>query len=626
MKSCQLFSLPQSKQAVVLPPRRLLRARHGLTLIEMMVAVTITLLLILAIVQVFGLLGSNIKNGQALIEVTTDLRFISQQLQEDLDGITCPVRTWLDPAEAEGGFEYYDGPSTDRDWNAVYDNNNLGYDIAMGEDSSMGDVDDYLWMTTRNNTTPFSGRVPGLNIDQSAEQVHFIECKDAEVTWWTAIVVTNVQPNSPNLLQLSDVLDTSANGRLLPTSSVALFRHAGLIVPGIDLSPLNADSPPGEFENGRYARTLQDVLDFLDNYDVSVRWIDANRDGERDTLMPNSLADLTLRQNRFMRFGFINTADGLLPANPESTLNAAEIAAIQGNGGFPFPLVGATVPSGLDNTAVADQPVNSETQAFALTLDNTTETNWENNSLSAVRPRFARFPYAISIFALSGETVDSYRYYSSIMARSLVSDNIRAFDVRAFDPYAPVYTEVNQRNIVIAPGDPGYPVNNQVKNERLGNNDIILSGLGAYVDLNYADAPTNDSDSGVMVSAIDSNNDGITEDVFSLFTGLRPQTNHSNLALVRWWPFYDTWSIKYERDGINQWTSDGVDSGNIIDEGTNGIDDNYEEGVDDINELETGVFLSYDTPLRGIKVSIRKMDYETRQLRQTSIVGDFVPE
>ena len=45
--------------------------RRGLTLIEMLVAVTITLMVILAIVQVFQLLGTNIKNGQALIESLT---------------------------------------------------------------------------------------------------------------------------------------------------------------------------------------------------------------------------------------------------------------------------------------------------------------------------------------------------------------------------------------------------------------------------------------------------------------------------------------------------------------------------------------------------------------------------
>ncbi len=86
--------------------------RRGLTLIEMLVAVTITLMVILAIVQVFQLLGTNIKNGHAIIDVTTELRFVGQQLQQDLDGLTCPARTWIDPASGLGYLEIYDGPST----------------------------------------------------------------------------------------------------------------------------------------------------------------------------------------------------------------------------------------------------------------------------------------------------------------------------------------------------------------------------------------------------------------------------------------------------------------------------------------------------------------------------------
>ena len=95
-----------------------LATRRGLTLIEMLIAVTITLMIVLAIVQVFQLLGTNIKNGQAIIDVTTELRFVGQQLQQDLDGLTCPARTWIDPAAGSGYFEAGDGPSSDAGFGA----------------------------------------------------------------------------------------------------------------------------------------------------------------------------------------------------------------------------------------------------------------------------------------------------------------------------------------------------------------------------------------------------------------------------------------------------------------------------------------------------------------------------
>ena len=34
----------------------------------------------------------------------------------------------------------------------------------------------------------------------------------------------------------------------------------------------------------------------------------------------------------------------------------------------------------------------------------------------------------------------------------------------------------------------------------------------------------------------------------------------------------------------------------------------------------------YPVDLRGIEVRIRMMDFNTRQVRQVSVVGDFVPE
>ena len=56
----------------------------------------------------------------------------------------------------------------------------------------------------------------------------------------------------------------------------------------------------------------------------------------------------------------------------------------------------------------------------------------------------------------------------------------------------------------------------------------------------------------------------------------------------------------------------------------NGIDDDNQNGVDDAGERETSP--PYPAPLRGIEVRIRVMDYSTRQVRQVSVVADFVPE
>ena len=67
-----------------------------------------------------------------------------------------------------------------------------------------------------------------------------------------------------------------------------------------------------------------------------------------------------------------------------------------------------------------------------------------------------------------------------------------------------------------------------------------------------------------------------------------------------------------------------ADGGQLIDEGTNGIDDDDNHGVDDVGEQETSP--PYSRPLRGILVKLRMMEYNTRQVRQTSVAVDFLPE
>ena len=106
-------------------------------------------------------------------------------------------------------------------------------------------------------------------------------------------------------------------------------------------------------------------------------------------------------------------------------------------------------------------------------------------------------------------------------------------------------------------------------------------------------------------------------------------TPNSLIAL----PTYDTWSLAYERDGINQ---DGpistrlpnplpaslIDS--LVDEGSNGFDDTGVNGVDDMGERETSP--PYPIPLRGIQVRLRIIDPDSRRVRQMTVVSDFTPE
>jgi hypothetical protein len=81
---------------------------------------------------------------------------------------------------------------------------------------------------------------------------------------------------------------------------------------------------------------------------------------------------------------------------------------------------------------------------------------------------------------------------------------------------------------------------------------------------------------------------------------------------------YDTWSSYYEHDGIDQ------NYNNLIDEGTNGFDDDGNGVVDDPGEMEAPP--PYPVALRGIQIKIRCYEPDSRQVREVTVVHDFLPK
>jgi hypothetical protein len=151
------------------------------------------------------------------------------------------------------------------------------------------------------------------------------------------------------------------------------------------------------------------------------------------------------------------------------------------------------------------------------------------------------------------------------------------FDVKAFDPTAEIRERTDTKR-AIGPGDAGYGA----LTKKIGE--------GAFVDLNYL---------------------GTTSSIFS--GPANPKSQMSGAA-----PTYCTWSYHYEHDGVNQ------DGDALTDEGTNGLDDDNTNGVDDVEERETSP--PYPFPLRGLQVTLRVVDHNSQQVRQTSVVTDFTPE
>jgi hypothetical protein len=159
------------------------------------------------------------------------------------------------------------------------------------------------------------------------------------------------------------------------------------------------------------------------------------------------------------------------------------------------------------------------------------------------------------------------------LGEDVILTNVLSFDVRAWDPNAPVLLA---NNTAITPGDKAY-ADTSVTANQLSN--------GCYVDLGF---------NAYLPAA---------RQATSWFS------SSGSLSL----PTYDTWSWHYEADGP----------------GVNGIDDTAagQPGhgiVDDPTEMVAPP--PYPVPLRGIQVKIRVYEPDSRQVREVTLVQDFLPQ
>jgi type II secretory pathway component PulJ len=418
--------------------------RSGMTLVEMLVATAATLMLMGAVAQVFSVFGSAVTNSRSIIEQDNRLRSVAWRLRTDLAGATARTLPPLSPAEGEGYFEVIEGPRNDQT-------------AAIGTTILGADTDDILLFTTRNSETPFLGKADSA----------MIESPTAEVAWF---VGANPVTSNPE--------------------TYTLYRRQLLVVGYAGFSPFAANNNTTNFTTWNA---------FYDSYDISVR-----REGP--LLVPNTLADLTRRETRFLH-------------NPAGITNGT---------GFPY-AVGAVAQ---DRIFVAPS--------------------------------------------------------SPHVGEDVVLDNVISFDVRIFDPAAPVSISGDSAAV---PGDTGFTSGSAIAN-------------GCYVDLGHGTLTAGPS--------------GLVPRFGSTARGnYRGQSIGLSGSTV-----WDTWSTHYESNGVDDDLVAGVD------QGSNGLDDavgsHLQNGsVDEPEEQETSP--PYPFPLRGIEVRIRVYEPSSRQVRQVTVRQTFVP-
>lgn len=241
-------------------------SRPGLTLIEVLIALTMTLIVLGAMMTAFQVVSKRMQSGRAVIEVSNRLRSVETILRNDLEGITVEARPYL-TSLPPGFLQIVEGPRRDK-----LEANDLA-------NSAMGDIDDVISMTVQSNRM-FRGRLQ----DGST-----IESPLAEVVWFTT---WNSAVPQPGFLE-----------------SVDLRRRLLLIVPP------NFPSYPVL----RQSLNWQGVRDFFRNNDISARIEPVSQN--QFNIIANTLEDLAVRKNRFGHLPPFAVGYGGSPASPALDLS-----------------------------------------------------------------------------------------------------------------------------------------------------------------------------------------------------------------------------------------------------------------------------------------------------------------
>jgi len=394
------------------------------------------------------------------------------RLSKDLAGATCPTLPWQKPENNVGYLEIVEGQYSDKNSTGLaldlttslvpssqnFDPNNVGnVTDAMG----LGDYDDILALTVRSDDEPFVGRAGTTTIESTF----------AEVIWYA--------------------VENPVSGSLGEPGMRTVYRRVLLIAPWID--PIVMANDPNAF---------------FTQYDIS-----AHYDTVLGAWVPNTLGDLTKRENRFAHD----------PTN------------------FPH-----------------------------------------------------RFPHIAGTFAIAGPGSSLEPLAGDRQGEDVMLSDVLAFDVRVFDPGAPlrqVPPPPTVNGTILEPSDAGW----------LSASPTAV-GSGTYVDLSYLDEPP--IVSGPPLPSPIPSPTSLFSSQPSNFRGFQLRDLANGIRAV-----YDTWSFHYETIGGGR--------------GTNGLDDDGTNGVDDIGERETAP--PYDVPLRGIQVKLRVYERDTRQIREATVTRNFVP-
>lgn len=139
-----------------------LRARStAFTIIEVLIALTASLLLMLGLTRAFKLIGDRITSSQSELEMASSLREVTFRMRDELRRMTPTMTAPQKLGSNAGYFTYYEGPWSDATTTMIHGQDTTSAATNYFPTSRFGDLDDYLAFTTRSDAgRPFAGVVP----------------------------------------------------------------------------------------------------------------------------------------------------------------------------------------------------------------------------------------------------------------------------------------------------------------------------------------------------------------------------------------------------------------------------------------------------------------------------------
>jgi type II secretory pathway pseudopilin PulG len=614
-------------------------ARRGLTLIEVMIATTITLLMLAALTEGFKRIGDSISENRAALEVSNRLRGVAFRLKQDLEGVTVRLTPPANPTTGQGYFQYYEGPMCDYSASAYVGDKTSSDPFTYAPAARYGDIDDIAMFTTRSGDTWHTGKVPryilklkqGITPSFPADlQPEVIASQYAEVIWFAR---PHDDPQIPNAAD--SVAYDDANGDGLP-DVIKLHRRVLLIRP--DLNDVVNGRLPSYTGAGAWMLATKDPYFGMhlphQQCDLSIRRVVDPSNTVADGVAANSLQDLMLPQNRFAHF--------VRPL--EKVAN-----------GYSMPLLA------LDNAyAVSLRP----TPAVNSVLNNQSpNAGYLSGPLSEAYVLQNRSDPSVTLYGSAGNA-----FYENRIGEDVIASFCVGFDLRGYDPHVPllmlpgndgVYSggAAGSDDIVVSPNDPGYGTA-VASLAGLANPATRLAGTGEYVDLGWVRQTLNGfTNAGAIATVMqsmplpfrfESSLSGVSLSRVGTARPFSDSLYRSGLvfqdgnAVNQFWcqMSYDSWTNAYESDGVLQSDTTelngaGTLSGTVqlqtpvpgswrmmADTGRDGIDNVGPGGVDDAAEWETSP--PFPDPLRSIKVLMRFEEPATRQLFQETVTGEFI--